>query len=98
MGNTLQIDRWLSDDELDRLGTAARDARIEAERASRRFPPFRSPHEGIAILEEEFLELRSAVFWAPSEERDEAMRKEAIQTAAMALRFVSDCCLQDTYE
>ena len=34
----------------------------EHARASNLFPPFHSPHEGIAIIEEEFLELRAIIF------------------------------------
>ncbi len=59
----------------------------EYNRAVKVFPrPFASPHEGLAIIEEEFLELRQAVFWG-----DGDVREEAIQLGAMALRFLVDC-------
>ena len=56
--------------------------------------PFASAHEGIAVIEEEFLELRENVFWN-RKDRDtdawlDAMEGEAIQLAAMALRFIVD--------
>jgi hypothetical protein len=61
----------------------------ELERATNKFGAFHSPHEGIAVLWEEFLELRNAVFWGhnPAE-----VTKEAVQVAAMAKRFIKDCC------
>lgn len=61
----------------------------ELERASAEFGPFRSPHEGYAILKEEVDELWDDVKCsAPTE----CMRAEAIQVAAMAVRFVYDIC------
>lgn len=59
----------------------------EAKRAFAEFPPFRSPHEGFAILKEEVDEL-----WEEVKCGDlEAARQEAVQVAAMALRFLVDC-------
>jgi hypothetical protein len=64
----------------------------ETVRASKIFSPFASRHEGLAVIEEEFLEFRSAVFWGvdskgnPSDPVD-----EAIQLGAMAVRFLVDC-------
>lgn len=76
------------------------EVRIELERAQSRFGPMHSAHEGIAVVEEEFLELREAIYrmkWDASEKncgpyaRDLAhIRVEAIQLAAMAVRFVYD--------
>jgi len=54
------------------------------------FQPFRSPHEGIAIILEEYEELKAEVF-KKFEERDIGrMNKEAKHVAAMALRFMID--------
>ena len=67
----------------------------EYKRASKKFPPFRSPHEGIAIIEEEFTELRQEVFTKPvgsEEAKKRCIEKEATQLAAMALRFLVDLC------
>lgn len=56
------------------------------------WPPFNSAHEGFAILNEEFDELKAHV-WTNQKRRDlAAMRKEAIQVAAMAIRFAAECC------
>jgi len=57
--------------------------------ATAKFGKFKSPHEGLAIIEEEFLELREAVFWPHKEHTGDA-REEALQLAAMVLRFLMD--------
>jgi len=67
------------------------DVEAELARATARHGPMQSAHEGIAVIEEEFLELRAEVFKGGSEARSwPAMREEAIQLAAMAIRFVHD--------
>ena len=68
---------------------AAQIAR-EATRASDEFSTFASAHEGLAVLWEEFEELKAEV-WKKKASRDsDAMRKEAIQIGAMAIRFITD--------
>lgn len=65
---------------------------IELSAAMRKFPPFNSAHEGFSVLKEEVDELWDEVK-AKQGARDLAkMRKEAIQVAAMAMRFVIDVC------
>lgn len=56
-----------------------------------RYPKFHSPHEGYAILLEEVDELWEEVRRSPSRYEPAAVRAEAIQVAAMALRFLTDC-------
>lgn len=76
----------------------------EYNRASSMYEPFNSAHEGFAVLKEEVDELWDEVKKNPHKsptaiktdpERNirvhkEAMRAEAIQVAAMALRFLRD--------
>lgn len=70
----------------------AAEALQEAARASSMWPPFNSAHEGFAVLHEEFDELKTHV-WTNQKKRNlDEMRKEAIQVAAMAIRFVHDIC------
>jgi hypothetical protein len=70
-----------------------REAVSELEWALGKFPPMASAHEGWAILREEVDELWDAVKAHQSmPDREIQMRAEAIQVAAMALRFVLDVC------
>jgi len=72
------------------------EAREELRKATARFGPFRSAHEGISVLREEFDELWEAVRMKQDDpDRAAAMRKEGVQVAAMALRFLIDCCDQE---
>jgi hypothetical protein len=55
--------------------------------ASKKFKPFNSSHEGFAVLLEEVDEL-----WEEVKKNNlVGARREAIQVAAMALRFLIDC-------
>ena len=62
----------------------------EYTRASSKFGPFSSPHEGIGIIREEYLELEKEVF--KRIRTRELMLPEAIQLGAMAVRFIFDLC------
>lgn len=60
--------------------------------ATSKFGAFASAHEGFAIILEEIDELKAEI-WKNQKIRDAgALRKEAIQVAAMAMRFVLDVC------
>ncbi len=79
----------------DHSPTVASDARIaeivlaELLRARAMFGPMASAHEGYAVILEELDEL----WWEVKHGDDrEAMAREAIQVAAMAIRFVADVC------
>ena len=56
------------------------------------YPKFNSAHEGFAVLLEEVDELKAEVWKSPKKRDMAAMRMEAAQVAAMALRFMIDCC------
>jgi len=56
----------------------------ELERAQRKFPAFHSSHEGYAVLKEEVDELWDAV----KSNNVTHAKVEAIQVAAMAIRFI----------
>ena len=60
--------------------------------AIKHYEKFHSAHEGFAIIEEEYLELRKEVFKKQSIRSTVKMRKEAKQLAAMAARFMFDIC------
>lgn len=65
----------------------------ELDRALRKFPTWPTdPLHALAVLGEEFGELTKGVLqmtYEPGKTSAENVRKEAIQTAAMALRFVA---------
>lgn len=57
--------------------------------------PFNSTHEGYAVLLEEVRELEAAVFWGQknclnNEDYKKELRGEAVQVAAMAVRFIQE--------
>ncbi len=68
----------------------------EYDRAVELHGPFNSPHEGYAVILEELDELWAEVKINPKDIdiknfRRDRMEEEAIQVAAMALRFLNDC-------
>ena len=64
----------------------------EYNRATKGHAPFNTAHEGFAVLLEEVDELKAEV-WKNKTKRDpEQMRREAVQVAAMAMRFIHDVC------
>lgn len=56
------------------------------------YPKFNSAHEGFSVLAEEVDELWDHVKTNQKRRDIEAMRKEAIQVAAMAMRFALEIC------
>ena len=67
----------------------------ELQKARTTYPEFNSAHEGFAVLLEEVDELWDEVKKKPSQRDLRAMREEATQVAAMALRFLEDICEND---
>ena len=64
----------------------------ELEKALVKFPMFASSHEGYAILLEEVDELWDEVKKKPDSRSRINMQDEAMQVAAMAIRFMVECC------
>jgi hypothetical protein len=78
------------------LGQAVTDVLNEVKAAQDKFPPMNSAHEGYAVLLEEVDELWEIVKLKQKNRDLTAMRKEAVQIAAMALRFLTDVCNEET--
>lgn len=74
------------------LGDNVIEAHHEAKQAMVNWPPFNTAHEGYAILLEEVEELKAHVFLNQKKRDLKAMKAEAIQVAAMALRFATEVC------
>lgn len=62
----------------------------ELRRAQKHHAPMASAHEAKAVIEEEFDELWDEIKLRQSKRSMKRMRKEAIQLAAMAARFILD--------
>ena len=72
------------------MASVADEVLGELQMATDKFGAFNSAHEGFAVLKEEVDELWDEV---KCKHRDVAlMRREAIQVAAMAIRFIMDVC------
>lgn len=75
---------------------AVNQMQIELRKALDNWPPFNSAHEGYAIVAEEFRELEHHVFTNQKKRDLPAMRQEALQLAAMAIRFAMEVCDLET--
>lgn len=71
---------------------AVADATDELLAACSRFAPYASAHEGLAVVREEYLELEQEVFHGDA--RGPAGRTEAIQLAAVSLRYASEIAMR----
>lgn len=71
----------------ERVGAVIGQVVVELGEASEWFPPLRTPHEAIAVIREEYLELEAAVF---KKHLQGSIHTEAVQLAAMAIRMLVD--------
>lgn len=79
--------------EKDAVGFVCVEVMNEVNRSKILYPEeFRSPHEGLGIIAEEFGELQEHIFMNHKRRDVAAMRKEAIQLAAMEVKFAVDIC------
>ena len=75
-----------SNNDIDRIDSALAVVRAELIRATQKFGSFKSAHEGYAVLLEEVDEL-----WDEVKRNNRSLqREEAVQVAAMAVRFLVD--------
>ena len=69
---------------------AMKDVCETLDEANLKYGAFCSPHEGLAVILEEYEELKAEVFKNFTVRTQEEMRKEASHIAAMAVRFMTD--------
>ena len=62
--------------------------------ATRKYEKFNSAHEGYAVIKEELDELWEEVRKKKEKRNIPQMRRECVQIAAMAVRFIYDVCNQ----
>lgn len=70
----------------------------ELNRATILWPSMQSAHEGYAVILEELEELKEHVFMNQKKRDLAAMRKEAVQLAAMCARFIQDVCTEEKFQ
>lgn len=83
-------------DRREALALAINDVAAEIMSARAKWPAFHSAHEGYAVALEEVDELWEHVKRKQGERDLDAMRKEAIQCAAMFTAFAAECCGEKT--
>lgn len=71
-----------------KIGETTEEVRQELVRARAKYGKFRGFHEAWGVIEEEWIELQGAII----SNDPKAIRKEAIQVAAMAASLVADLC------
>jgi hypothetical protein len=82
----------MSEEHLFTMNKLLTDVREELTRATEEHAKFNSAHEGWAVILEELDELWEQVRLKRQERNPGVMREEAIQIAAMAVRFALDIC------
>lgn len=75
---------------MSKIDEIAAEIAAEVKRAESKHAPMNSPHEGWSVIFEELEELREHV--RADTGRSTEARKEAIQVAAMGLRYVLNLC------
>ena len=78
-----------------KLNKAVSELYDELERALKSYPPFNTQHEGYAVIKEELDELWEEIRKKPTVRSKKRMREEAIQVAAMGIRFALDICEEE---
>jgi hypothetical protein len=84
--------------EFHRFPQAMKLVADEFARAVRLHPPMNSAHEGKAVIDEELFELWQIIMKKEENRNGQRMLEEAVQVAAMAIRFIVDVCLSNAAE
>ena len=94
IGNEYNTNRGIiMETKENRLNRVLNWVKNEYLKATEKFGSFHNAHEGYAVILEEMDELWANVKLKQSHiDRDFLMMMEAKQVAAMAIRFIMDCC------
>ena len=90
MGNADRPGSAPGDATLARIDDALGSLRAELYKSMTKHAPMHSPHEGMSVIKEEVDELWDHV--KDDTGRGPGARKEAMQIAAMGIRYVLDLC------
>lgn len=90
----------LTRDTMQRIDCAFADVSEELAAAMNVNGPMKSLHEGLSVIQEEVHELMLEVYKNPRKHPDRTAkaRKEAVQVAAMAIRFLIDVAVEEPCE
>ena len=76
---------------MNEVDVVLRLIRDELHSAMKQHNPMNSPHEAIGVIREEYKELEDEIF--EKIQSKQMMKYEAVQLAAMCVRFILDCKL-----
>lgn len=85
----------LTIEDFNLLDEALNDVVYECKNSMSAWAPYNSAHEGFGVLKEEVDELWDQVRLKQKNRKIEDMRKEAVQVASVALRFIVDICNEE---
>lgn len=85
---TLKSPLKMNKEDEEKFFNAMHLVKTELDWATQTYGPFHSTHEGYAVILEELDEL-----WDDVRKHSGNDGKEAVQVAAMAIRFIMDCCM-----
>lgn len=76
---------------MDKIGYALFDIQTEVTRAKALHPgDFHNAHEALAVIREEYVEFEQEVFKNKKTYSKEKAKEEAVQIAAMCVRFITE--------
>lgn len=80
--------------QMNRLSRVQKLVKDEYDKAVLLNKKFNSPHEGLAVIEDQFEDLKKEVFKTYLTRERGKMQSQAVQVAAMAIRFIVDCTMR----
>ena len=92
MNDTRGREQRVREEREAREQRVAKEVLVELGQARNKFAHMASGHEAVGVIDEEFQEFKLAVYFGIDHRGlDANPRTEAIQLAAMAIRYIIDC-------